>query len=41
MPQLKDGYRGAAILLGLHADLLFFVTTLVAALLAASYLASL
>lgn len=41
MPQIRDGYRGAAVLLGLNADLLLFVAALFGALLAAGYLAAL
>ncbi|MFU8834620.1 hypothetical protein [Roseovarius autotrophicus] len=38
MRQIKDGYRGASVLLGLNADLLLFLAALAVALIAASYL---
>ncbi|HKL65277.1 MAG TPA: hypothetical protein VJ886_04120 [Roseovarius sp.] len=41
MPSLKDVSRGAAVLIGVHADLFLFAATLAMALLAAGYLGTL
>jgi hypothetical protein len=41
MTGFKDAYRGATVLIALNADLLLFVATLAAALLAAGYLGTL
>lgn len=41
MPSFKDAYRGAAVLIGVNADLLLFAVTLAAALIAAGYLGTL
>jgi len=41
MPILKDVSRGAAVLIGVNADLLLFAATLVMALLAAGYIGTL
>ncbi len=41
MPSLRGAYRGASVLACIHADLLLFAATLVAALMAAGYLGTL
>jgi len=41
MPSFRDAYRGAVVLIGVHADLLLFAATLAAALIAAGYLSTL
>lgn len=41
MTSLKHAYRGATVLVALNADLLLFIATLAAALIAAGYLGTL
>ncbi|WP_417727592.1 hypothetical protein [Roseovarius sp.] len=41
MQQLKDGYRGASVLLHVNADLLLYLLTLAVALLAGGYFGTL
>ncbi|MGR3461549.1 MAG: hypothetical protein ACU0AX_08115 [Roseovarius sp.] len=41
MPSLRGAYRGASVLVWIHADLLLFAATLVVALMAAGYIGTL
>jgi hypothetical protein len=41
MQQIKNGYRGLGVLIGMNADLLLYVATLALALFAAGYLGTL
>ena len=41
MQQIKNGYRGLGVLIGMNADLLLYVVTLALALFAAGYLGTL